>query len=75
MYALKALAASLLAGLDSIAGVIVGGLALGVAEQLGDYLLGSWLPGFGGTIAYILMLIVLLAKPYGIFGRERVERV
>jgi len=74
-YALKALAASLLAGLDSIAGVVVGGLALGFIEQFGSLLLDPYMPGLGSQLAFIAMLIVLLVKPYGIFGTERIERV
>ncbi len=74
-YALKALAASLLAGLDSIAGVVVGGFALSFTEQFGDYFLHNYLPGFGEVAAFIVMLVVLLFKPYGFFGTERIERL
>ena len=74
-YALKALAASLLAGLDSIAGVIVGGLVLGFVEQFGSLALDPILPGVGNQLAFVVMLVVLLVKPYGLFGTERIERV
>lgn len=74
-FVLESLAASLLAGLDTVAGIIVGGLALGLVRQYSDYLLGSLLPGIGDAATFILMLIVLLVKPYGLFGTERVERV
>ena len=74
-YVLKALAASLLAGLDSIAGVVVGGFVLSFTEQFGDYLLHNYLPGFGEVAAFIVMLVVLLLKPYGFFGTERIERI
>lgn len=74
-YALKALAASLLAGLDSIAGVIAGGLVLGFVEQFGSLILDPVLPGVGNQLAFIVMLVVLLVKPYGLFGTERIERV
>ena len=75
LYVLEALAASLLAGLDSVAGIVVGGLALGFVRQMSNYFLMSWLPGFGDAAAFILMLLVLLVKPYGLFGTERIERV
>jgi len=75
VYVLEALAASLLAGLDSVAGIVVGGLALGFVRQMSNYFLMSWLPGFGDAAAFILMLLVLLVKPYGLFGTERIERV
>ena len=74
-YAIKALAASLLAGLDSIAGVVVGGLVLGFMEQFGSLALDPILPGLGNQLAFIVMLVVLLFKPYGLFGTERIERV
>ncbi|HIP85808.1 MAG TPA: branched-chain amino acid ABC transporter permease [Pyrodictium sp.] len=74
-YALKALAASLLAGLDSVAGVVVGGLVLGFVEQFGSLVLDPIFPGLGSQLAFIVMLVVLLVKPYGIFGSERIERV
>jgi len=75
VYAIEALAASLLAGLDSIAGVVVGGLVLGLVYQYSNFLLGSVLPSFGDAAAFTLMLLVLLVKPYGLFGTERIERV
>lgn len=74
-YVLKALAASLLAGLDSVAGIVLGGVILGFVEQFSDYLLGPILPGFGNVAAFLVMLVVLLVKPYGLFGTERIERV
>ncbi len=80
-YVIKALAASLLAGLDSVAGIIVGGVVLGVVEQLVMYLepyihVGPLdFTGFHEAAAYLVMLVVLLVKPYGLFGTERVERV
>jgi len=74
-YVLKALTASLLAGLDTVEGIIVGGLVLSFIEQFGDYALHNYLPGFGGVAAFIVMLLVLLVKPYGFFGTERIERL
>ena len=75
VYVIEALAASLLAGLDSIAGIVVGGLVLGLVYQFSNFLLGSMLPSFGEAAAFTLMLLVLLVKPYGLFGTERIERV
>jgi branched-chain amino acid transport system permease protein len=74
-YVLKALAASLVAGLDSVAGIVVGGLILGFAEQFGSYAFSYYLPGFGDVVAYVVMLGVLALKPYGLFGTERIERI
>ncbi|MEB3774338.1 MAG: branched-chain amino acid ABC transporter permease [Desulfurococcales archaeon] len=74
-YAIRALAASLLAGLDSMGGVIVGGIILGVAEELGGLFLDDYLPGIGYDLAFFILLLVLFVKPYGLFGTERIERV
>ena len=81
VYVIKALAASLLAGLDTVAGIVVGGLVLGVTEQLVRFLepyLRFGVIDFTGiheAAAYMIMLLVLLVKPYGLFGTERIERV
>ncbi len=74
-YAIRALAASLLAGLDSIGGVVIGGIVLGVAEEVGGLLLDDYLPGIGYDLAFFILLLVLFVKPYGLFGTERIERV
>ncbi|MEB3806818.1 MAG: branched-chain amino acid ABC transporter permease [Desulfurococcales archaeon] len=74
-YAIRALAVSLIAGLDSIGGVVVGGIALGITEELGSLLLGEYLPGIGYDIAFFILLLVLFVKPYGLFGTERIERI
>lgn len=77
--AFGAFPAIILGGLDSVLGAVVGGLIIGVAESAASvYLvqfnnvLGS---GFSAIIGYIIMLIVLLVRPYGIFGTEEVRRV
>ncbi len=74
-YALKALVVSLLAGLDSLGGVVVAGVALGIIEQIAGSLLDPILPGFGERVVFPLMLVILFIKPYGLFGTERIERV
>lgn len=71
-----AIAVVILGGLDSIAGVFVGGLILGI--------LGSVVPAFldplvGGSsekaVTSVLILLTILIRPYGLFGREDIERV
>ncbi|WP_322996132.1 branched-chain amino acid ABC transporter permease [Castellaniella sp.] len=71
-----AIAVVILGGLDSVVGVLVGGLIVGV--------LGSVIPGYldefagGGTrdvVTSILILVTIMIRPYGIFGREDIERV
>ena len=76
--ALKAFPAAILGGLDSTAGALVGGLIVGVAEQLtlgysSDLaFLGR---GFAEVMPFVIMIIVLLVKPSGLFGTRDVSRV
>ncbi|GAA4685394.1 branched-chain amino acid ABC transporter permease [Nocardioides nanhaiensis] len=79
LVALAALPAIILGGLDSLEGAVVGGLAVGVVEALVGTYQREYAPWLGDNVAlvspYVLMLLVLLAKPYGIFGTPEVRRV
>ena len=77
---LYAFAAAVLGGLESPAGAVIGGLALGVFLNLfgqygkvGGYYLGT--SELRLPIAFVILLIVLLLKPTGLFGRKQVRRV
>ncbi len=74
---LKALAAVILGGLDSIPGAILGGLLVGVIETtVGGYIDShTVLYGFKEITAFVIILLVLMIKPYGLFGTEQVERL
>jgi branched-chain amino acid transport system permease protein len=78
---LLASAAATLGGLDSPIGAIVGGLSLGVVESLvQNYPKAWWGSGYIGAdtavaVAFVIILVVLLVKPSGLFGSSRVERV
>ena len=61
----------LLGGLNSIPGAIVGGLIIGLAEALASY----YQPGLKEIIPWIVMLVILLIRPYGLFGEKRIERI
>jgi len=76
-FAFKAFPAIIIGGLDSVVGAIVGGLAVGFAEAAASsYLTFGFLgAGFGGVVPYLLMLIVLVVRPYGFFGTEEIRRV
>lgn len=66
----------IIGGLDSIAGAIVGALAIGVLESLAAGYLDPLLGGGFSTIASFLVLIAaLLVRPYGLFGRADVRRI
>ncbi len=67
----------ILGGLDSIAGAIVGGITIGILEQLASGYLDQYVPG-GGTgevFPFVILIVLLLFKPYGLFGTKEIERV
>jgi branched-chain amino acid transport system permease protein len=70
-----AFAAAVVGGLESAAGAVIGALLIGVLlNLLGSYV--SWVtPQLLLPVAFVVMLIVLLVKPSGLFGRTRVRRV
>lgn len=65
--AIKAFAIIILGGLGSIPGAIAGGLILGMAENIALATLGG---AWGDAIAFLILTIVLILRPSGIFGRE-----
>ena len=67
----------ILGGLDSILGAVVAGIIMGLIQQLaGGYLDGNWgLNGTGEIMPYLILLIILLFKPHGLFGIHEIERV
>lgn len=69
---LKAFPAAVLGGFGSIPGAIIGGIIIGVSESLA----GVFLPaGFKDIFAYIILILVLLIRPEGIFGIAERKRV
>ncbi len=64
-------------GLDSIYGAIVAGIIMGLIQQFASgYLDGKWgLFGTADVLPYIILLIILLFKPHGLFGIHEIERV
>jgi len=76
LIVLKALPVLVLGGFDSIAGAIVGGLAIGATEKLAEVFIGPFVGGgIEGWIAYVAALGFLLVRPNGLFGQRPVERV
>lgn len=78
LVALTALPVIILGGLDSLPGAVIGGLAVGVLQELTATYQNevSWLGGNVSVITpYVLMFVVLLVRPYGLFGTREVERV
>ena len=74
---LLAIPVAILGGLESLKGAVIAGLAVGFLEALAGKFLDPLLPagGVAGVFPFIIMLIVLMVKPYGLFGLVRVERV
>lgn len=73
---LKALPAMILGGLDSVVGAIIGGLLIGVIENLAGFYLEDYLgSGMNDIAAYVIVLIVMMVRPYGLFGTKEIERV
>jgi branched-chain amino acid transport system permease protein len=73
---LKVLPVVIVGGLDSIGGAILGGLLIGVLENLA----GGYLdPVFGGGVKevapFVALVLILMVRPYGMFGKVRIERV
>ncbi len=79
IIALVALPVIILGGLDSLPGAVVGGLLVGVVQEVVAFYQQSLPAWTGGNVSiltpYLLMLIVLLVRPYGLFGTREVERV
>ncbi len=76
LIALKALPVLILGGIDSIPGAILAGLVVGAFENLAEVFIGPYVGGGIQTFfPYLLALIFLWFKPYGMFGKEIVERV
>jgi branched-chain amino acid transport system permease protein len=73
----KAFAVVLLGGVNSIGGAIVAGVLLGVLENVAAGYLDPLLPrgGLANVFPYIVMIIVLIFKPHGLFGLVRIERI
>ncbi|MCE5262763.1 MAG: branched-chain amino acid ABC transporter permease [Deltaproteobacteria bacterium] len=69
---LKVFPVVILGGLDSIGGAIIGGIVIGLLETFtGGYLS----PSLRDVVPYIVLVLILLVKPYGLFGLKEIERV
>lgn len=74
MTGLKAFVAAVVGGIGNISGAMLGGILLGVVETFGVAILG--IPqGYKDTIAFVILIFVLLLKPEGILGKVEKEKV
>ena len=79
LVGLKALPVIILGGLDSIKGSVIAGLIIGVAESLTRTYQPEFAPWLGANfdviVPYLIMIVVLMIRPYGLFGTKEVVRV
>jgi branched-chain amino acid transport system permease protein len=72
---LAAFPAVLLGGLESIPGTIVGGLLIGLSQGLVSASKIQFIRNSGEIMPYVVLLLVLLIRPEGLFGQKRIERI
>jgi branched-chain amino acid transport system permease protein len=76
LVGLKVFPVVILGGLDSIPGAVVGGLIIGIVENVAAGYLDPEVGGGTKDFApYVLMILALMIRPYGIFGKRKIERV
>ena len=72
VFVLSVLVAVIVGGLDSIAGALVAGLAIGVVEALvGTYMGGE----YKLLVTFSILVVALMIRPYGLFGTVEIERL
>jgi len=73
---LKSFSVVILGGLDSFLGAVIAGPVIGLAETYGSGYLTRFLwPGVRDIMPFVIIIIVMVIKPYGLFGEERIERI
>ena len=72
MAGLKAFAAAVLGGIGSLPGALLGGLIVGISESMAATFLGST---YRDSIAFIILIIVLIVRPNGLLGRKGITKV
>jgi branched-chain amino acid transport system permease protein len=73
--ALRAFPAVLLGGLESVGGALVGGLLIGLVQELSSTLFGTGTQVGTEFMPYLVLMIVLIVRPDGLFGEKRIERI
>ena len=73
---LKIFPVVILGGLDSIGGAVLGGFIVGILENIaGGYLDPYFNGGVKDVVPFIILVVILMVKPYGLFGRREIERL
>jgi branched-chain amino acid transport system permease protein len=72
VFGLSVLVVVIVGGLDSVLGALVGGLVVGVVEAMAGFYLGG---EYKLLATFVLLVLVLLVRPYGLFGTHEIERL
>jgi branched-chain amino acid transport system permease protein len=72
---LRAVAVAILGGLDSIGGAVLAGVLLGVCESVISAWLDPWVGSSREVVSVFIILLTILIRPHGLFGKEIIERV
>jgi branched-chain amino acid transport system permease protein len=75
VYGLKVLPVVILGGLESFTGALVGGIVIGVLESAAEAYLGTSFKGVKEVAPFVVLMVILLFKPHGLFGQHRIERI
>lgn len=77
IYGIKVFPAVILGGLDSIGGAVVGGIIIGLLENLAQYVDSEYLHwgNLYEVAPFYVLILILMIKPYGLFGTKDIERV
>lgn len=79
LVALKALPVIILGGIDSIQGAVIAGLVIGIAQSLTRSYQPEYAPWLGANfdiiVPYLILIVSLMVRPYGLFGTPEVQRV
>lgn len=70
-FGVKGFAAAIIGGLDSLPGSIVGGIIIGLIEVF----FGRYISGYIDTVVFGIMILVLIFKPYGLFGKPKTVKI
>ena len=71
----SALPVLLLGGLESIPGAFVGAFIIGITEILAGTYIDPHIMGFSGLLPYVLMVVILILRPHGLFGLREIRRI
>ncbi|MGD8709362.1 MAG: branched-chain amino acid ABC transporter permease [Ectothiorhodospiraceae bacterium] len=76
-FGIKVFPAAIVGGLDSIVGAIVGGLIIGLLENVAEFVDSQWLQlgNLYEIVPFYVLVVILMIKPYGLFGTKDIERI